>query len=126
MKVKDIVELITAHYKGDSRAFFYKTIQILKEFKEEGYDEVVQSLDFMLKCNVKIAPKREITKLEDLHEEVSFEDAEKLGWIMEPQAKPQAVKCPKCGSTNIESNKDINNPFIRCKDCGHYLREGKK
>ena len=33
-------------------------------------------------------------------------------------------KCPKCGSTNIEANRDIKDPFIKCKDCGYYLREG--
>lgn len=126
MKRKDIVDLITAHYKGDARMFFYRTIEILKEFKEDGADELVNSLDFMLKCNVKIAPKREVTPVEDLHAEISFDDARKLGWVMEPQVKPQDGKCPKCGSTNIESNRDINNPFIRCKSCGHYLRKGKK
>lgn len=35
-------------------------------------------------------------------------------------------KCPKCGSTNIESNRDVKNAFIRCKDCGHYLRKGDR
>jgi len=128
MTKKDIIDLITAHYTNDSRLFFQKTIDVLKEFKEDGDDILIENLDFILKSEVKIAPKREVTKLEDLHEEISWDDAEKLGWIMEPQAKPQEEKyskCPKCGSTNIESNRDLSNPFIRCKDCGHYLREGK-
>lgn len=33
-------------------------------------------------------------------------------------------KCPICGGTNIVWNKDLNNPFIRCQDCGYYLRKG--
>jgi len=33
-------------------------------------------------------------------------------------------ECPECGSTNIISNRDINNAFIQCQDCGYYLREG--
>ena len=34
-------------------------------------------------------------------------------------------KCPKCGGTRIVWNKDINNAFIKCLDCGYYLREGR-
>ncbi len=32
--------------------------------------------------------------------------------------------CPNCGGTNILWNKDINNPFIKCRDCDYYLRTG--
>ena len=124
MKKKVIIDLITAHYEEDPRLFFQRTIDILKEFKEYGDDALIQHLDFILKSKVKIAPKREVTKLEDLHEEISFDEATDLGWI--PMMEPQDYSvCPKCGSHNIEANKDISNPFIRCKDCGHYLREGK-
>lgn len=120
----DIIELITAHYEDDARLFFNKTIDILKEFKENGDNELVEYVSNILKSKVKIAPKREITKLEDLHEEISFDDATYLNWV--PMLEPQDYSvCPKCGSHNIEANKDINNPFIRCRDCGHYLRAGK-
>ena len=125
MKKKVIIDLITSHYENDPRLFFRKTIEILKEFKEDGDNELVEYVSNILKSKVKIAPKREITKLEDLHEEISFEDALYLDWV--PMLEPQGYDaCPKCVSHNIESNKDINNPFIRCKDCGHYLREGKR
>ena len=125
MKKKDIIDLIMAHYEDDSRLFFHKTIEILKEFQEDGDKEIVEYVSNILKSKVKIAPKREVTKLEDLHEEISFDDAAYLDWV--PMLEPQDYSvCPKCGSHNIEANKDINNPFIRCKDCGHYLREGKK
>ena len=124
MKKKDIIDLIMAHYEDDSRLFFHKTIEILKEFQEDGDKEIVEYVSNILKSKVKIAPKREVTKLEDLHEEISFDDAAYLDWV--PMLEPQDYSvCPKCGSHNIEANKDINNPFIRCKDCGHYLREGK-
>ena len=39
-------------------------------------------------------------------------------------SKKDYDKCPICGGTNIVWNKDINNPFIRCQDCGYYLRKG--
>jgi len=86
MKKKVIVDLITAYYENDPRLFFQRTIDVLKEFKEDGDDALIEHLDFILKSKVKIAPKREVTKLEDLHEEISFEEAEKLGWIMVPQS----------------------------------------
>lgn len=82
MKNKDIIDLIIAHYEDDSRLFFNKTIEILKEFKENGDKELVEYVSNILKSKVKIAPKREITKLEDLHEEISFEDADCLGWFV--------------------------------------------
>lgn len=34
--------------------------------------------------------------------------------------------CPNCNSEDIESNKDLRNPFIRCRRCGYYLRKGKE
>jgi len=124
MKKKDIIDLIIAHYEDDPRLFFHKTIDILKEFQEDGDKELVEYVSNILKSKVKIAPKRETTKLEDLHEEISFDDATYLDWV--PMLEPQNYDtCPKCGSHNIEANKDISNPFIRCKDCGYYLREGK-
>ena len=124
MKKKDIIDLITAYYEDDPRLFFHKTIEILKEFQEDGDKELVEYVSNILKSKVKIAPKRETTKLEDLHEEISFDDAAYLDWV--PMLEPQDYStCPKCGSHNIEANKDVSNPFIRCKDCGHYLREGK-
>ena len=151
MKKKDIIDLIKAHYEDDPRLFFHRTVDILKEFQENGDKELVEYVSNILKCKVKIAPKREVTKLEDLHEEISFDDATYLDWVpmIEPQdlvtnkedmefARKQhdveqklgfslndMLKCPKCGSNNIEANKDISNPFIRCRDCGHYLRTGK-
>ena len=152
MKKKDIIDLITAHYEDDPRLFFHRTIEILKEFQKDGDKELVEYVSNILKGKVKIAPKREVTKLKDLHEEISFDDAIYLDWI--PMSEPQnletnkediefqrkqediksklgfslndMLKCPKCGSHNIESNKDISNPFIRCKNCGYYLRDGKK
>lgn len=125
MKKKVIIDLITAHYEDDPRLFFQRTIEILKEFQEDGDNELVEYVSNILKPKVKIAPKREVTKLEDLHEQISFDDAVDLGWV--PMMEPQDYSiCPKCGSHNIESNKDISNPFIRCKDCGHYLRRGNK
>ena len=89
MKKKDIIDLITAHYEDDPRLFFHKTIEILKEFQEDGDKELVEYVSNILKSKVKIAPKREVTKLEDLHEEISFDEAEKLGWVTDfvPQEK---------------------------------------
>jgi hypothetical protein len=85
MKKKDIIDLIVAHYENDPRLFFHKTIEILKEFQEDGDKELVEYVSNILKSKVKIAPKREITKLEDLQAEISFNDAEKLGWTLVPQ-----------------------------------------
>ena len=81
MTKKVLIDLITAHYEDDPRLFFQRTIDVLKDFKENGDYALIQHLDFILKSRVKIAPKREVTKLEDLHEEISFDEAEKLGWI---------------------------------------------
>lgn len=77
MKKKDIIDLIIAHYEDDSRLFFNKTIEILKEFKENGDDVLVQELDFILKGRVKLVPKREPSTKDN---EISYEDIEKLNW----------------------------------------------
>lgn len=82
MKKQVLVDLITAHYENDPRLFFQRTIDVLKEFKEDGDDVLIKHLDFILKSNVRIAPKREVT---NINEEVSFEDAEELGWTLVPQ-----------------------------------------
>lgn len=125
MKKKDIIDLITAHYEDDPRLFFHKTIDILKEFQKDGDKELVDYVSDILKNKVKIAPKREVTKLEDLQEEISFDDAVYLDWV--PMTEYQDYSsCPNCGSSNIVSNKDVDNPWIKCLECGHYLREGKK
>lgn len=34
-------------------------------------------------------------------------------------------KCPKCGSNNIIANRDFNNAWIKCGNCGYLLRKGK-
>ena len=34
--------------------------------------------------------------------------------------------CPKCGSKKIITNKDINNAWVMCTECGHYLRKPRK
>lgn len=36
MKKKDIIDLILSHYENDPRLFFHKTIEVLKEFQEDG------------------------------------------------------------------------------------------
>lgn len=82
MKKKDIIDLIIAHYEDDSRLFFNKTIEILKEFQKDGDKELVEYVSNILKSKVKIAPKREVTKIEDLNEEISFDDANYLGWFV--------------------------------------------
>ena len=84
MTKKDIVDLITAHYEGDARLFFAKTVDILKEFKANGDDAIIDHLDFILKSNVKIAPKYEKPEYDP---EISFEDAEILGWTLVPQGQ---------------------------------------
>lgn len=93
MKKKTVVDLIVAHYEGDDRAFFANALEVLKEFKNNGDDAIVDRLDFVLKSHVKIAPKREVSKTKP---EVSFEDAADLGWIpmMETQNKNHG-----CGTT---------------------------
>lgn len=39
-------------------------------------------------------------------------------------SKKDYDKCPNCGGAHIIWNKDLNNPFIQCQDCGYYLRKG--
>lgn len=87
MRKKDIIDLITAHYEGDNRLFFQKTIDILKEFKADGDDALIAHMDFVLKSNVKIAQKREEPKFES---EISLEDAEGLGWFVPQESKDVA------------------------------------
>ena len=79
MKKQVIVDLIKAYYEDDPRLFFRRTIDILKEFKEDGDDELVKYLDFIIKSKVKIMPKRESTPFEP---EISWEEADKLGWTL--------------------------------------------
>ena len=86
MKKGDIIELIKAHYDEDGRLFFQITIEILKEFKKNGDDELVKLVSDMLKSRVKIAPKRRERPV-DYNPEIAFEDATCLDWVpmMEPQ-----------------------------------------
>lgn len=86
MKKKDIIDLITAHYEDDPRLFFHKTIEILKEFQDDGDKELVEYISNILKSKVKIAPKREPIKYDP---EITFEDANYLDWVpmMETQEK---------------------------------------
>jgi len=84
MKKKDIIDLITAHYENDPRLFFQRTIDVLKEFKEDGDKELVEHLSSRIRSHVKIAPKREPDKYQP---EISFEDAEIIGWTLVPQEK---------------------------------------
>lgn len=84
MKKKTIVDLIKAYYEDDPRLFFNTTLDVLKEFKEDGDKELVDYLDFILKGKVKIMPKREF---KPYNPEISFEEAEKLGWTMVPQGE---------------------------------------
>lgn len=78
MKKKDIVDLIVAHYENDFSLFFQKTIEILKEFKDDGDAALVDHLDFILKSHVKIAPKREQAIYPS---EISFDEASDLCWV---------------------------------------------
>ena len=87
LKKKDIIDLILSHYENDPRLFFHKTIEVLKEFQEDGDKELVDYVSSRLRPHVKIAPKREPDRYQP---EISFEDAEKLGWgdfvpVLEPQ-----------------------------------------
>lgn len=86
MKKKDIIDLITAHYEDDPRFFFHRTIEILKEFQDDGDKELVEYVSNILKSKVKIAPKREPIKYDP---EITFEDANYLDWVpmMETQEK---------------------------------------
>lgn len=84
MTKKMLMDLIKSHYENDPITFFNCTLEILKELKASGDDEIVKYLDFILKCNVKIAPKREV---KPYNPEISFEEAEKLGWIFVPQGE---------------------------------------
>lgn len=74
----DIYDLIASHFEGDSRLFFRTSLKILKEFKEDGDTALVGRLDFILKSHAMIAPKRKETNSQPMN--VSFDDAEKLGW----------------------------------------------
>lgn len=78
MKKKIIIDLIKAHYEDDPRLFFRRSIDVLKEFKQNGDDLLVSFLDTTLKGYAKIAPKRKVTKFE---ETISFEDAADLNWV---------------------------------------------
>ena len=82
MKKKDIIDLILSHYENDPRLFFHKTIEVLKEFQEDGDKELVEYVSSRIRPSVKIAPKREP---DHSNPEISFEDAEKLGWTLVPQ-----------------------------------------
>ena len=82
MKKKDIIDLILSHYEDDPRLFFHKTIEILKEFQAGGDKELVEFVSSRLMPKVKIIPKREERPFTP---EISFEDAEALGWTLVPQ-----------------------------------------
>ena len=84
MKKKDIIDLITAHYEGDDRLFFHKTIEALKEFQANGDQELVDCVSNRILGKVRILPKREVSTYEP---EINFDDAEILGWTLAPQEK---------------------------------------
>ena len=82
MKKQDIVELIMAHYDGNDRLFFRKSLDVLKEFKANGDGEIAAYLDSNLKSKVKIMPKQEVPTY---NPEITFEEAGELGWTLVPQ-----------------------------------------
>lgn len=143
MKRQVIVDLILAHYKNDRRLFFDRAIDVLKEFREDDCDKLADWIEFELFTHLKVMPIEEKDNYkEETHDpNIYFEDAD-VRYIVDEDGNlvpryscgivPQEVEdddysvCPKCGSHMIEANKDIANPWIRCMNCGHYLREGKK
>ena len=84
MKKKDVIDLITAHYEGDDRLFFFFLIEVLKEFQTNEDKELVDYVSNRILGKVRILPKREVSTYEP---EINFEDAEILGWTLVPQEK---------------------------------------
>ena len=60
MKKKVLVDLITSHYTNDTITFFNATLEVLKEFKDSGDDELVRHIQYTLMPHLKVAPKREV------------------------------------------------------------------
>ena len=73
MRKKDICNLIISHYRGDDRDFFTQTLDIMKEFKEDGDKELVDMLTFEVLSKVKVMPKPEVIQ-RDFTPEISFDD----------------------------------------------------
>lgn len=121
MKKLLLVNLIKSHYEGDGNTFFHSAMEVLKEFKEDGDKELVEHLEFIMKPHIKLMPKKEVdTTVHEIYPDGCY------GWFVSQNEESDKLTCPKCGSHNIASNKDISDPWIKCLDCGHYLREGKK
>lgn len=115
MKRKLIVDLIKSHYEGDGNTFFHDTMEVLKEFKDDGdCDELCKYLESIILPHIKLMPKKEPDT--SVHEIYPHDSGY---YFFIPQEIPAVLDldvCPKCGNHNIEKN-----PFVRCKDCGYYL-----
>lgn len=86
MKRGTIYNLIKSHYEGNDNDFFWNTLEVLKEFKEDC-PELYEQMVWDLKGKIKIRPKRE----EPMYKsdmKISFEKAEELG-LNGPYLVPQ-------------------------------------
>ena len=58
MKKKVLVDLITSHYENDPIIFFNTTLEILKEFKMTGDEELVKHIQNRIIPHIEIVSKR--------------------------------------------------------------------
>ncbi len=88
MKRKTVIDLIKAYYEDDANLFFNSTLDVIREFKEDGQKELYEYLMNILKGRVKVRPKIEKNSKCDM--EISFEEGEELGFTSD--FVPQSTK----------------------------------
>jgi hypothetical protein len=84
MKKKAIVDLIDAYYEGNDRKFFQTTIEIMKEFKEAGDEEIFNKLNQVVMANVRVIPAKKYKYDQELCDE-RIKNLEDIGIYLVPQ-----------------------------------------
>jgi len=86
MKKKSIVDLIEAYYEGNDRKFFQTTIEIMKEFKDSGDEEIFNKLNRIVMANVRVVPAKKYNYNQELYDD-TIKDLGDYGIYLVPQEK---------------------------------------
>ena len=85
MKREVIEDLIVSHYTNDPVRFFNRTLEVLKEFKKDGCDVLVQHIQNVILPHLKVAPKREEDNYERLLTREEWEELKNSPFNLVPQ-----------------------------------------
>ena len=79
MKYRTVINLIQAHYEGNAQVFFRASLDVVKELKATGKEDLAKLLSDLLMEHADIRPKSEHKCTDNPF--ITFEEAEGLCWI---------------------------------------------